>query len=224
MWVFWWGILKQAHSETCELLGIYSWKKAIVSAIAFALAVVILRWLPGGEYQMSGELRWIIAVVIAAALLYLPIFAYKLMSIPSKQQACLKSKLNRYEAGEDEISQLIKKLSSLKMNISDEEKSYIDLLVKYQGKLAIGGITVEPNIPNTKYIDGKTGQLMSLTTKYGITYTQLFEFLRQIRLVGIIDVRSVYLTEHGGYQNLQETYTLNDLGFQVMKRINKEMG
>lgn len=161
---------------------------------------------------MSEEIRWGIAIVLAAAIMYLPILSYKLIKIPARLDSDLKDKLNKYEGNGDEISQVIYRLSVLQTSIGGQQENYINVLMKCFELLAVIGITVSISSEGETYRNVGSDEIKERTHEYGMTRRQLLEFLRQLRIEGIIDP---------DYSKNYETFHLNEFGRQVVKRIKQ---
>ena len=85
MWQFWWRVFKRANTETLQLLGFHSFQRFFVTAVVFILAILFIR-LVGGYQQMNEEAKWIIAILAATGIVYLPLFIYNLLATPYRME------------------------------------------------------------------------------------------------------------------------------------------
>jgi len=95
MFKYWEAIVRQAASEAILLVGFDKARKDILRSIGIFALALFLVWYIGGSGQMTEELRWGIATAIAIGVVYLPLFLYRLASIPK-----IREKGNATELGE----------------------------------------------------------------------------------------------------------------------------
>lgn len=79
---YWGRVVARAFSQTLRFLGFEDRKRAVVSFVGFGTAIVVVRSL-GGSEQMSDELRWGIATLVAAGVVFIPTLAANLILAPS---------------------------------------------------------------------------------------------------------------------------------------------
>lgn len=83
MAAYWRRVFVRAGEETARSLGFGSLRRIALNAFIFVLAVLALRLLWGGN-QMSDELRWGASIGVIVLAMFLPLFVYKLFTVPPK--------------------------------------------------------------------------------------------------------------------------------------------
>jgi hypothetical protein len=111
---------------------------------------------------------------------------------------------------QNEISEIISRLSTMKISTANAQGNYANMLIKCSKELSIGGITISHSPPTT-YTDVK-GNVILDYDRYGMTYGQKLEFLSQLRIDGII--------EPNHFENY-ERFHLSGFGRQVVKYIKQ---
>ncbi len=85
MVAYWYRAIQRALRDTLSFLGFPRGSRLFVTLILFVFAIVILGvW--GAWGQVSEELRWGIAILIAAGVVFLPTFLLNLLAAPSRME------------------------------------------------------------------------------------------------------------------------------------------
>ena len=82
---YWYRAIQRAWRDTLSFLGFPRSTRLVVTAILFFIAIGILG-LWGAWEQVSEELRWIIAIVLAAVVLFVPTFLFNLLAAPPRME------------------------------------------------------------------------------------------------------------------------------------------
>ncbi len=96
MVAYWYRAIQRAWRDTLSCLGFPRSARLAVIAISFIIAIILLQPLGGGE-QVSEELRWGIAIALAASILFVPTFLFNLLSAPPRMEREVTEKATRTE-------------------------------------------------------------------------------------------------------------------------------
>ncbi len=94
---FWCRAITRAHKETCHFLGIGNLKRLTISGILATIAVIVIKFI-GVTGQMNEEWRWILAVIVAAIIFYVPMFFWNLIKAPGRMEVDVQTQNKRYNA------------------------------------------------------------------------------------------------------------------------------
>lgn len=179
--------------------------------ITAGLTIWVLLWTPNFTEEWY-RIMYQILVPVSGAISGLGIvFLFSLVVAPLKQRN--EARIELYKISSDEISKVIDQLSTITINTANAQENYANMLVKCSGKLSVGGIGIDRS-PPTVYSDVRGNVIPPVRDRYGMTYYQKLEFLRQLRIDGIIDA---------DYSESYEIFHLSEFGRRVVKRI-KQVG
>lgn len=206
---YWSRVVKRAFISTLEVYGLHSRIRAAVSIALVGTSFLALLLIPGGRGQLSEELRWAVALLIAAALWFVPTFGYQLLAVPAAIDHQQRSELEKLRGRGDEISRLIAELRGETVRLRDntvEDYAYL-LALEFAEDLASDGITPD------RWRD---------EIYHGLTHGQLTNFLARLRILGIVDVRHRTIESDRGYPYQVQDYYLSDLGTRVVARLEAQ--
>lgn len=209
LWRYWYQVVNRAIVATLELYGLHRRGRAVVALFLFVLAILVLRFLPGGALQLNDEVRWAAAVVLAAAVLFVPIFGYHLLTIPAAIDSVQRTALAELRQREDDVGQVIAHLREYIAKLdSNDREDYGWLLLECADELASGGIT--PSAWEDQAYKG-------------MPHHQLTRFLSRLRIKGIVEVRHRTIERDRGYPYQVQDYYLSDFGAHVVARLEQEL-
>lgn len=202
---FWKLVLGRAFYETSKILGLTSLRRLPISILSYIGAVLILRFIPGGVEQMGEEIRWVIAVIAAAGIMFIPIFIFKLATIPSNIYKENKTLIDSLQT--NDVNTLITKLKSQTLKTNDgSEETYEFLLA---GELADDLVT--DGVPTIE-----TGEVYK-----GLGHDKLRRFLADMCIYGLVKPIQRVIERDRGYPYTEADYFLTDLGAKVISQIHK---
>lgn len=203
--IYWRMVIARAFQETIELLGVGNLRRVPVTVVAFILAILILRFIPGGLVQVTDEARWAVAVVLATAALFVPIFASKLITVPSAIYFDQQRTIMAVQS--DDINQLVESLRSQSLKGEDGEPVEYDMLLagEFADLLATRGVTVHEQ-----------------GLYKGLTKGQLEGFLASMTYLGIVEARRRTVEADRGYPYTETDYFVTQRGAEVIRRIHKK--
>lgn len=201
---FWSLVIHRATQETASLLGVTRLRRLPFTIALFFVAVLTLRFIPGGVGQVNEEVRWAIAVALAGGIVFLPVFLVKLLAVPAaiyREQTRVLASLQQ-----NDVNQLIDKLERESIKASNGEQieySYL-LAGELADDLAISGVT----IPDQE-------------AYRGLRPLQWRRFLSDMEIYGLVEPVRRIMERDKGYPYTETDYFLTKLGREVVARIHK---
>ena len=119
---YWWWVTKEANSSALAVLGFSRVSRLAVTAGSFVVAVVIFQAIGGGA-ELTDEMRWVVATVVAAVIFYFPVLLVNFVATPARLS----------KSGAKKIASLEEELNSLKAR----KKIRDDLAIFYFNMLKI---------------------------------------------------------------------------------------
>ena len=179
----------------------------MISAALLVSAVLVLRFMPGGGAQVEDETRWAAAVLLAAAIMFVPVFATRVVTIPSRLHSAQAATITELQGDGDDISRIIVSLRELgTRNSRNERVTLDDALMELATDLAAGGISL-PMFGSGPY--------------RGFTDGQLEHVLGRLRIEGLLDVSRRTVESDKGHPYTAEDYYPSELGSKVVIRIEQ---
>ncbi len=159
---------------------------------------------------MTEEARWGLAILLAAGVMYLPAFAWHMLTIPPAIFAQSQAHIAQLEhpAGADVI-RAIRSLEGSGLKIEGgTDDDYAGLLgLEFAEPLAVGGVS--PDAAEYGPYLGLNGQ-------------QLRRFLAELRALGIVDVQQRVVEEDRGYPYTTQDFFLSDFGARVVAELRRQ--
>lgn len=136
---YWWRAFRKAFTNSISFFGIGSLRRLMVSAVSFTVAVIVLKWLTGetqwfgGSGQVSQELHWMIATLIAGAFFFVPTFLFHFLCAPYQMEKTNKSQADNKLTSvgtaliraQEELASLKATLPRLKFHSWENEQAVI---------------------------------------------------------------------------------------------------